>query len=75
MATSDEGGHGRTPEAAARRRRSMLRRIDAALARIETGEYGWCAICGEQIAATRLDHEPTTAYCIACAGAARREDG
>ena len=69
MATGDEEGHRRIVAAAARRR-SMLRRIDAALARIEAGEYGWCAVCGEQIATTRLDREPTTAYCVACAGMA-----
>ena len=70
MATGDEEGHRRIVAAAATRRRSMLRRIDAALARIEAGEYGWCAVCGEQIATTRLDREPTTAYCVACAGMA-----
>ena len=50
-----------------RRRRSKLRRIDAALARLEAGEYGYCLICGEQIAAGRLDREPTTSVCADCA--------
>ncbi|BBK33487.1 hypothetical protein STHU_41210 [Allostella humosa] len=46
----------------------MIRRIDAALARIEAGQYGYCTRCGGQIAASQLDHEPTTAFCVACAG-------
>ncbi|BBK44459.1 hypothetical protein STVA_44790 [Allostella vacuolata] len=52
---------------AERRRQLTIRRIDAALARIEAGEYGYCAICGEQIAAGRLDREPTTSVCADCA--------
>ncbi|WP_123691515.1 TraR/DksA family transcriptional regulator [Allostella humosa] len=53
---------------AEQRRQSMIRRIDAALARIEAGQYGYCTRCGGQIAASQLDHEPTTAFCVACAG-------
>lgn len=49
-----------------RRRQWMIRRIDAALARIEVGEYGYCIVCGEQIAATRLDREPTADCCADC---------
>lgn len=51
------------------RRAAELRRIDAALRRIEAGEYGWCAQCGEEIAERRLEIDPTTTYCAACAGA------
>jgi DnaK suppressor protein len=71
MGASDQGARAWRADAAERERQSTLRRIDAALARIEAGEYGWCAACGEQITATRLDREPTTAYCVACAGLAR----
>ena len=45
------------------RRENELRRIDAALARIATDEYGICVICGETIAAARLRHDPTAAIC------------
>lgn len=51
------------------RRAAEIRRIDAALKRLEEGEYGLCGECGESIAAKRLEIDPTTAYCAACAGA------
>ena len=51
----------------ARRRAEELRRIDAALERIEEGEYGYCLTCGEPIDARRLDLDPTLATCVDCA--------
>jgi len=51
----------------ARRREIELRRIDAALKRIETGEYGYCLTCGENIAEKRLRFDPATPACIGCA--------
>ncbi len=50
-----------------RRRHVELQHIDAALKRIEDGEYGECLNCGEDIAARRLEIEPTAAICIDCA--------
>ncbi|WP_199257546.1 TraR/DksA family transcriptional regulator [Paracoccus binzhouensis] len=44
-----------------------LKRIEAALHRIETGDYGHCALCGEEIAAPRLDLIPDTPFCAQCA--------
>lgn len=44
-----------------------LRMIDAALARIEEGEYGYCVQCGSQIAEERLDLLPATPFCPNCA--------
>lgn len=44
-----------------------LGRIDAALKRAAAGEYGWCVLCGEEIAAARLSADPTVAACFACA--------
>jgi RNA polymerase-binding transcription factor DksA len=41
--------------------------IDAALRRIEEGEYGNCLKCGDDVAQTRLDHAPTVTTCIECA--------
>ena len=53
--------------AAERRRDIELRKIDAALARLDSGEYGWCARCGEEIAAARLRLDPAVPICIDCA--------
>ena len=52
-----------------RRRQVELRRIEAALDRITDGEFGYCVNCGEPIAAKRLELDPTTPNCIACARA------
>jgi len=53
--------------AAQARRAGEARRLRAALARLEEGEYGWCAECGEDIAAERLARDPAIALCLACA--------
>ena len=42
-------------------------RIDAALMRIDSGDYGWCVRCAEEIEAKRLDRAPATTMCLACA--------
>ncbi len=51
-----------------RRRRQTLARVDAARERVDSGEYGWCARCGEPIPEARLKLDPTVALCVACAG-------
>ena len=56
--------------AAERRRASALARIEAALSRLEAGEYGWCARYGEAVAPGRLALDPATATCVACAAEA-----
>lgn len=53
--------------AAQRHRQAERNRIDAALKRIESGDYGWCMRCGEGIGAKRLDHAPAAAMCLDCA--------
>jgi DnaK suppressor protein len=50
-----------------RRRQLELQKIAAALRRIETGEYGDCVRCGEEIAIRRLDLDPAAPLCIVCA--------
>lgn len=50
------------------RRQQQVSRIDAALNRLEEGEYGYCVKCGEQIEAARLDNDPAAPFCLACAG-------
>lgn len=52
-----------------RRRRIELQRIDAALARIEAGDYGYCINCGEEIPKGRLEFDPAVATCVDCAQA------
>jgi len=51
----------------ARRREAEMRRIDAALHRIEDDEYGYCVACGGEIAQKRLALDPATPNCIDCA--------
>jgi DnaK suppressor protein len=57
---------------AKRRREAELRRIEAALTRMDNGEYGECLECGEPIALARLELDPSTPLCVACAGAAEK---
>ena len=40
------------------RQRKLVSKIDAALRRIDEGEYGYCAITGEPISLKRLDARP-----------------
>ena len=52
---------------AARRRRRDLLRIDAALERLELGEYGHCLVCDAEIGEGRLALDPAAVLCLACA--------
>lgn len=40
------------------RQRKLIAKIDAALRRIETGEYGFCEVSGEPISLARLEARP-----------------
>jgi DnaK suppressor protein len=55
-----------------RRRRNTLYEIEAALRRIEEGDYGYCLECGENIAPARLEIDPSAQLCIQCASALER---
>ena len=44
-----------------------LRQVNGALQRIEKGEFGICAACGNDIADARLEIVPHTQKCIKCA--------
>jgi len=44
-----------------------LRRVDAALARLREGSYGFCQICGDDIADDWLDQRPASPFCKSCA--------
>ena len=52
---------------AERRRKIELQKIEAALERIEAGDYGYCVNCGEEIPKARLDFDPAVASCVDCA--------
>jgi len=43
-----------------------VRDVEAALARIKSGEYGVCIDCGEHIVFKRLQAYPTAKRCIQC---------
>lgn len=45
----------------------LLRQIEAALGRLEQGDYGYCVKCGEDIAEARLEAAPATPFCQWCA--------
>lgn len=48
------------------RDRLLLRDIQAALDRVQDGEYGICQECGEDISPARLRAQPTAALCVHC---------
>lgn len=52
---------------------NKLRRIDAALARVEDGSYGLCIESGEEIENKRLETQPWAEFCIEVAEDHERE--
>jgi len=48
-------------------RQKRLVRIDAAIQRLNVGDYGYCAACDEEIGAKRLELDPAVPLCISCA--------
>jgi DnaK suppressor protein len=46
------------------RYRKLIDKIDAALQRIENGEYGYCEETGEEIGIKRLEARPVATLCI-----------
>ena len=52
-----------------RRRRIELNNITAALARIDSGDYGLCTECGDEIVYGRLEIDPAGPLCVNCARA------
>jgi DnaK suppressor protein len=55
-----------------RKRHEEPRRVEAALRRIDEGEYSYCVSCDEQIAQRRLAVDPTIPTCIRCASGVRQ---
>src|SRR5713226_1972242 len=56
------------------RESSLLRKVRAALARIEDGSFGTCLHCDEEISPKRLKAVPWAPYCIRCQEAVDRHD-
>lgn len=47
-----------------RRRLAEISRIDAALARMDDGEYGYCIVSGDPIPRARLELDPSAATTV-----------
>lgn len=48
------------------RERKLIKKIDEALAMIESNDYGYCENCGVEIGVQRLEARPTATLCIDC---------
>ena len=57
--------------ALADRAREHLAAIDAALAKVDSGVYEICDMCGGSIGAERLAARPASLLCVRCAGISR----
>ena len=44
----------------------LIRKIDETIALIDSGQYGICEDCGEEIDARRLEARPVATFCIEC---------
>ena len=48
------------------RERKLIKKINEAIARIDTEDYGFCESCGIEIGVQRLEARPTATLCIDC---------
>src|SRR5437763_6555500 len=56
------------------RESGLLRKVKAALARIDDGSFGTCMHCEEEIGTKRLNAVPWAPFCIRCQEAADRHE-
>ncbi len=56
------------------REQRLLKKIDGAISRIDSGNYGVCESCGGQINIKRLEARPVTTLCIECKTAQEEEE-
>ena len=56
------------------RYRKLISKIDAALHRIDTNEYGYCEVTGDEIGVKRLDARPIATMTIAAQEEHEREE-
>ena len=60
---SDDGPCAETGDSASD---TQLKRIDDALRRLDTGRFGHCLYCGDQIGLGRLTADPAVSSCVVC---------
>jgi DnaK suppressor protein len=48
------------------RERKLIRKIDESLMALDSGDYGYCEICGVEIGIRRLEARPAATLCIDC---------
>ena len=67
---TDWGIHLRTRD----RQRKLIAKIDSALRRIETGDYGFCEVSGEPISLARLEARPIATMTVEAQEAHERRE-
>jgi DnaK suppressor protein len=50
-----------------RLKQQQLRKISMALSLIESGDYGYCKCCDQEIDPRRLEIDPASSLCVPCA--------
>lgn len=48
------------------RERKLIKKISETIAKIDSGEYGYCESCGVEIGLDRMQARPTATLCIDC---------
>jgi DnaK suppressor protein len=48
------------------RERKLIKKITESLASLDSGDYGYCEVCGVEIGIRRLEARPTANLCIDC---------
>lgn len=48
------------------RERKLIKKVDEAIARLDSDEFGYCNLCGIEIGLKRLEARPTATMCIDC---------
>lgn len=48
------------------RERKLIKKIEETIAKIDSGDYGYCDSCGIEIGMKRLEARPTAILCIDC---------
>jgi RNA polymerase-binding transcription factor len=67
LSRMDAMQHQAMAQAQQSRRNTEIIRLNAALVRIDEGEFGYCEDCGDDIAMKRLEFDPAASKCITCA--------
>jgi DnaK suppressor protein len=70
----DAGVQGDIALALLQRQAETLTGIEAALVRLDAGEYGFCSVCAEKIAEGRLRALPFAVRCQGCQEQRERQD-